>query len=225
MTTRASGVVVWLGAALGWGWWAPSPSPPNVKFSHQIHLKAGVRCTGCHAPAASSTVADDRNLPAERDCLACHDGQRQGRVDTAALGSLSTAPRTVRFNHQLHAALPNVAAALAAAIDRHEYLGDGKDLQPLLDTKDACLACHRALDHADQATKANLPRMADCLVCHDRIDPPASCGTCHTMPAAKLKPASHQAGFLERHVDSTAGIDKSDCRGCHGTRFQCQGCH
>jgi c(7)-type cytochrome triheme protein len=220
---RKGMVKVLIAAGAIWGLCAPSPSQENFDFSHPLHLQAGARCPDCHASAVSSAVSGDRNLPAQKACRACHNEPQAFALE--ALDRLPTPPRPARFSHKQHVALSKIASTLAYAIDNGEYLGAGKDIRPLLNTEDACAACHRGLDRDEHAGAAHLPRMADCLVCHDRIDPPASCAKCHTEPAAKLKPATHAPGFLEQHADSASGLEKSACKGCHGTRFQCQGCH
>ncbi len=74
-------------------------------------------------------------------------------------------------------------------------------------------------------TRAAYPQMADCLVCHSRIEPPFSCEKCHA-EGAQLKPANHTPAWLDTH--SSGGIRKEDhttCAVCHGRRFTCQGCH
>jgi len=66
--------------------------------------------------------------------------------------------------------------------------------------------------------------MADCLVCHNDIDPPYSCEFCHAKEAA-LKPASHAPDFLDTHTTGKLNLDKTTCAVCHGRRFHCLGCH
>ena len=129
-----------------------------------------------------------------------------------------------RFNHQLHLKLGNLAPVIAAAIDQRRYLSPPGDIRRHLNTKNPCAACHRGMEESDAVTRAALPRMADCLVCHSKIEPPYSCEFCHA-PGAPLKPASHTADWLDRHSSGQAGFDKQTCAVCHGRRFRCQGCH
>jgi hypothetical protein len=117
-----------------------------------------------------------------------------------------------------------VGPALAAAIDAGRYLGPAGDLKGRLGTGNACLACHRGVPDTDLATAVHLPRMTDCLVCHTSIDPPFSCGKCHTADAV-LKPASHTGNWADIHSSRTRVPDKSGCKPCHGVRFTCMGCH
>ena len=66
--------------------------------------------------------------------------------------------------------------------------------------------------------------VADCLVCHNKIDPPFSCEKCHNNVPA-LVPANHSPDFLDKHNRLKDALDKSDCASCHGRRFTCLGCH
>ena len=118
----------------------------------------------------------------------------------------------------------NVAPILAAAVDGGRYLSPPGGMRAQLDTANACQACHRGLDADGAVTKANYPRMADCLVCHTKIDPPFSCPTCHVQ-GANLKPASHTPDFLDSHTAGIATLDRSGCAICHGREFRCLGCH
>ena len=101
-------------------------------------------------------------------------------------------------------------------MDQGAYLGAVGAVRAELEGADACGACHRGLKTAEGATQAPLPRMADCLVCHARIDPPTSCGFCHA-PDTVLKiddssMSSHHAeiapspdGYILKDLDSTNG--------------------
>jgi hypothetical protein len=188
-------------------------APP---FSHRIHLAAKLDCSVCHAAALTSTRLDDNLLPAQAVCLKCHK--------TAEIGA-PMATRLARFNHQLHLKLGNLAPAIAAAIDKQTYLGAaGPELRSRLNTQNPCQACHRGLEASDRPDRSGLPQMADCLVCHNQIDPPYSCEFCHAKDA-HLTPASHTPDFLDTHTSGKLGLDKTTCAVCHGQKFHCLGCH
>lgn len=166
-----------------------------AKFSHREALKTpGVACTSCHADVAASTT------------LRAKPG------------------RNTRFNHKLHLAMGNLAPVIAAAIDSGRYLGARGDIRQHLNTSNQCVACHRGLEESGQVTKANLPKMADCLVCHNQIEAPFSCEKCH-LNTAVLKPASHTRDYIDFHSSKNARLDKQSCVICHGTQFRCMGCH
>lgn len=186
-------------------------------FSHKQHLALDIPCTQCHASAAASTKAADNLLPSARVCRECHaDGRRVRTTPTALF--------VAKFNHAVHVKLGNVAPVLAAAVDKGTYLSKPGDLRSHLNTKNACAACHRGLEESDLVDKANFPKMADCLVCHNKIDPPFSCVKCH-VDSPQLRPATHTANFMDTHSSGKLQMDKTTCAVCHGRRFTCQGCH
>jgi hypothetical protein len=80
------------------------------------------------------------------------------------------------------------------------------------------------LERSDEVSIAAFPRMADCLVCHNQIDPPFSCVKCHD-EGANLKPASHTPDFLDRHTKKGTIQERETCAVCHGRQFTCLGCH
>lgn len=187
----------------------------GASFSHRLHLEMGLTCTGCHAAAPASTKPADNLLPARSVCLDCHE--------SAAIPP-PPATNLTAFSHALHLKMGNVAPFIAAAIDHGAYLSAPGDGRRLLNTNNACEACHRGLHESDSVSPALLPRMADCLVCHADIDPPWSCELCHGKDA-KLRPANHTAHFVSDHSSGKMKFDKTTCAVCHGRTFQCAGCH
>jgi hypothetical protein len=208
-----------------------SPDSQN-RFSHRRHLALnGVSCEDCHYSALSSRLAADDNRPKPETCLACHDGLHAMKNDEGEKAYASkSSSRTLKFSHQQHLALGNVAPALAAAIDSGTYLSPKRPARNQLETENACMACHRGLAESDATgpanhrQMANHPQMADCLVCHSTIDPPFSCELCHTAEA-KIKPVSHTSNFIDLHSNRNAKLDKPSCKICHGVGFRCMGCH
>jgi hypothetical protein len=202
---------------IGWLFLLGAGILSSAPFSHRIHLQQKLTCNVCHASALKSTQASDNLLPDPVVCSGCHKDAKQIK-----------APRDVRvskFNHALHAKLSNIGATIAKAVDSGAYLGKSADVhRPDLNTTNACAACHRGLERSGEVSHANFPHMADCLVCHNRIDPPFSCEKCH-VDVASLKPASHANDWLDRHTSSKVPKDRQSCAVCHGRRFTCLGCH
>jgi hypothetical protein len=189
----------------------------GAEFPHALHVKLKPECGACHTNASTSTKLEDNLLPQAEACAGCH---KPGEV------SIKTKPvptRLAKFDHQFHVKLGNIAPVLKAAVQSKAYLGEPGDMLQHLDSKVACLACHRGVDKAGAAlTKAHFPHMADCLVCHNKIDAPWSCETCHTKGDASLKPATHTNEYLDSH---TRKSEKVGCAVCHGRKFSCLGCH
>jgi hypothetical protein len=186
-------------------------------FSHRVHLDRKLVCTVCHADAPKSGTATDNILPNAKVCAGCHENARQVKRPRALTVS--------KFNHQLHSRFGNIAPLIAKALDSGAYLGRKTDVhRPDLNTRNACAACHRGLERSDEVSLAVFPKMADCLVCHNKVDPPFSCEKCHDAKA-NLKPATHTNEWLERHSSKAAPKDKESCAVCHGREFTCLGCH
>ncbi len=185
-------------------------------FSHRLHLDMGLECLECHAAAAGSTKVEDNLLPAKSVCRGCHEAPE------------ILAPPSVRvskFSHALHLRMGNnVAPFIRNAIDHHNYLQPPGDIRRHLDSANPCEACHRGLEESDQVTRAALPQMADCLVCHTQIEAPFSCEDCHSN-VAQLKPANHVERFGDLHSSGKLNLDKTTCAVCHGRTFTCAGCH
>lgn len=188
-------------------------------FSHPVHLELGLACAHCHAGAETSRQAGDQIFPRPAVCLSCHSDAGSTHLDAARLRW--TAPeRTYRFDHAFHVRLGDLAPVLAAAIDDGKYLGS-PEIRPLLERAGDCTACHRGLE-TGEATP--LPVMSDCLVCHSEIDNPFSCGFCH-LEGVNLRPADHTQEFADLHGTGKIQLDKASCLPCHGTNFECRGCH
>jgi predicted CXXCH cytochrome family protein len=193
-------------------WGADANAAP---FSHKVHLQLKLECAGCHTAAAASTKTEDNLLPDQKVCLGCHPSAEIGRPPST---------RVAHFSHQQHLKMGNIAPVIAAAIDKNNYLQPPGDIRQHLDTATACEACHRGLRESDQVSAANMPRMADCIVCHNQIDNPFSCEKCHAN-SDNLKPPSHVEGFITAHSSGKLNLDKASCTICHGRTFRCLGCH
>ncbi len=182
-------------------------------FSHKLHLQLKPDCFACHASVRESTRVEDNNLPKADACRGCHENAtiRTPRVLMVA-----------KFSHTQHLKLGNIAPSISAAIRSKTFLASPDGLAQQLDTKNPCIACHHGIETSEQTSHGNFPQMAECLVCHNKIEPPFSCSTCHA-PDAQLKPATHTSDFVDRHSRHT--VDKPGCAVCHGRRFTCMGCH
>jgi len=197
-----------------------SQAAPAAQFSHKLHLRLKLQCTGCHTSVPASTKVEDNNLPPAAVCVSCH---KDGRAIKSPRAS-----KLAKFSHQQHLKMGNIAPVITAAIDSKEYLSAPGNLRTLLaSTKNACEACHRGLPESEAVSDAVFPKMADCLVCHakiEKIDPPFSCPACHAK-SFNLMPVSHDAKWLDFHATGKSNMDRQSCAVCHGRRFTCRGCH
>jgi len=191
-------------------------------FSHQQHLALKLNCVTCHQKVAQSTAATDNNLPDQAVCASCH---KPGEVSVKA-----PAKRTVdKFNHAVHTKLGNLAPAFRGALTAGTWLGtkaEGTARAVHLESKNACAACHQGIEQSVAVAEksSHFPHMADCLTCHTKIDPPFSCEQCHAEPA-KLLPATHTPGYIDRHNRFKDKLERETCTVCHGRDFRCLGCH
>lgn len=194
-------------------------------FPHQTHLAMGLDCGTCHSKAAESSDVGDDLLPNHALCESCHNGQTASAIDFAPLAERTPGERTFRFDHSFHLGLGEIAPLIAAAIDSGNYYGKPGDARRFLDNASECSACHRGLEESIQVLAgAHMPQMADCIVCHTKIDNPFSCPECH-VEGANLRPADHTREFIDTHSTGKAGLDKVSCQPCHGRDFGCMGCH
>jgi hypothetical protein len=196
-------------------WAAVFLGAQQAPFSHKLHLQLKRQCTDCHASVTASTSVTDNLLPSAAVCKPCHDSR--------TIRAPRSTPLT-HFSHAQHLKVENIAATIAAAIDKKTYLSDPHDIRAHLNSTDACLACHRGIDTSERVSDANMPQMADCLVCHNQIDPPFSCAQCHDPKWSGLQPANHHDDGFE-NLHSTKAVVKQGCALCHGRTFTCMGCH
>lgn len=206
-----------LGAGVAAGVAAAPPRP----FSHKYHLTQVAACESCHTEAAASTKASDNLLPAKESCVMCHDEVHI--MQPRAAGAVQ------KFNHAHHVKMGSVAPVVSAAIKGKQYLGLAvPSLETLANAKDACSGCHYGIAESenvphDNTVKAHFPQMADCLTCHNKIQPPESCKQCHVETTPNFRPTSHSADFGDTHSQKT--VAKTECASCHGRKFTCKGCH
>ena len=194
-------------------------------FPHRTHLAMGLDCGTCHSAAKDSSEASDGLLPDGALCQACHNGQTAPAIDIALLTGRDDVVRSFRFDHSFHLGLGEIAPLIATAIDRGNYFGKPGDARRFLDSANECSACHRGLEESTRVVPgAHMPQMADCIVCHTKIDNPFSCPECH-VEGADLRPADHTREFIDTHSTGKAGLDKISCQPCHGREFGCMGCH
>jgi hypothetical protein len=137
-----------------------------IDFDHQVHTKdAGLDCLFCHRSAVAGVSA---GLPSLQQCMACHGtitaGQNQTQHDVEIEKvrkawqeqkpvdwlRIHRLPDHVRFEHAMH-----IKAGLS------------------------CAACHGDVSQMSQVTQVRPLHMADCVGCHQVMQAPTECSTCH----------------------------------------------
>jgi hypothetical protein len=205
-----------------------------LRFSHAQHLAKGVKCQQCHNQVSESDLAADRNIPTQRRCEACHE------VEAARGGQVVDPPSACAdchpgFDWTVHAApRPSRFPPPALHFSHKRHLLRGA----------ACADCHGDLARVELATRAQLPRMASCLVCHDGVKASMACATCHlgsargakgapldtALPGGLLRPGpgnpfglDHGPRFERAHAQ-LAARQRDQCLACH-TESSCLKCH
>jgi len=203
-----------------------------LPFNHKAHLYRGTVCTVCHPGVTTSESAQDRLVPGEDRCARCH------QIAEAKAGRPHYPPGQcplchVGFDATVHRA-PEASAFPRAAI----HFSHAKHLARLAEAgeKDraACAACHGSYDAVELATRAQLPKMTTCLVCHDGRKAPADCTTCHLravdamgsrvetrLPGGVLRPGPGDPLGL----DHGPSYDRAHGLAALGRREQCLACH
>lgn len=214
------------------------PQRITIRFNHQSHLGlGGMTCTSCHQQAKTSAHSSDSLLPQPKLCDGCHG------TDHTNLSEVTPGPGemgTCQFCHVDWQ--PGGGSTVARMIIPKPNLHFSHKAHA--DRNIGCAQCHDGVEKSGLATRSHLPRMQDCLRCHQMPEPAAGgaksdCATCHltqtdgtlktTFPSGELKPpqwmggARHTADFILRHR-FVAAENSQLCTSCHQEDF-CAACH
>ena len=135
-----------------------------IDFDHQVHAgDLGLDCLFCHRSAVAGVSA---GLPSIEQCMACHGVVNgSGTAQQTEIEKVRKAwqeqkpvdwlrihrlPDHVRFEHAMH-----IQAGLS------------------------CAACHGDVAKMSQVTQVRPLHMADCVGCHQVMQAPTECATCH----------------------------------------------
>jgi hypothetical protein len=219
----------------------PSPVifPPQqlpLRFDHEKHVRElKVPCTACHDAAKTSKKSADSLLPPATRCDSCHGSDhRKNEVVNAGgepIGACS-------FCHVGYSPGKPVERVVMPApnlrFDHSVHIKRGMD----------CRQCHGRVENVKLATADQLPRMRECLSCHQhpqakKGEASGACPTCHLsqkggmmktefasgqlLPPAWLHDSEHGPDWIERHK-RVAGDESRFCANCHSERF-CTSCH
>jgi Cytochrome c3 len=151
-----------------------------------MHLGMGLNCQSCHVSVASSTRAEDNNLPQREVCRACH-GDVQIKPPRATA--------VAHFSHQQHVkALPctrchhGIETSDVTSKANFPAMAECLTCHTQVDIPDSCYTCHAKtmrLMPADHVTdfidshsriKHSPDQKQACEVCHG---PAFTCAGCH----------------------------------------------
>ncbi len=182
-------------------------------------------CSGCHSKAGMKPLLSDKSTTA--DCEGCHHVQEIENPGPASIHRqlasfvISGKYDHIRFSHAEHFK------------GREAYHLD-------------CTTCHYGVAASTNLASLTLPKMADCVNCHDIEKSVATnyrmnnCAVCHVdeksgplpeLHSRIVKPASHNEAFRLHHGDD-ASKPGAPCFVCHlnvapsavGNQ-ECIGCH
>lgn len=191
--------------ACAW-WMAGRPGAPrseSLTFSHAGHEENGASCSDCHGNIGESENLKTHFLPAEEDCMACHDRESDCascHPSPERVSARVTVMHNAGFSHKVH-------------LER---------------TKGECAPCH---DNAmqSQSLPAGRPTMDSCLSCHAHAQEYATgqCLGCHEgLQDQNLRAVSefeHGAFWLKEH-GAIARQRGESCMQCH-RQERCAECH
>ncbi|MGA8143228.1 MAG: cytochrome c3 family protein [Candidatus Acidiferrales bacterium] len=182
-------------------------------------------CSGCHSKAGMKPLLSEKSTTA--DCQGCHRVEEIENPDAATvhreLASFVVSGKYdhIKFSHAQHFK------------SREAYHLD-------------CTTCHYGIAASTSLSNLSLPKMADCVNCHDISKSVATnyrmnnCAVCHIdeksglIPAIHsriVKPESHTEAFRLHHGDEASKAG-APCFVCHMNvapsavgQQECEGCH
>lgn len=221
-----------------------------LRFSHAQHLAMGKQCDFCHEKAATSVSTRDNLMPKEEVCETCHNIDHEEPFKKTKVASACVACHP-SFPAQAGQGVPEPGPGLEALVQRVVLPAANLKFnhQIHITQKIACERCHGDMSRVDLATRAQLPRMALCLSCHNdglgareagkRKSASPRCGTCHLMqpdgtvqvhyesgtliPSGTWRGDAHGLDFKREHA-SVGRSDQAYCQSCHRQEW-CQSCH
>jgi len=208
------------------------PQELPLRFSHAVHVgQLEISCEFCHDQAPSSQSSVDNLMPTEAACRSCHaiDRSRPGKEVAAGAPPARCDACHVGFEQGRVARVTIPPPNLKFSHKRH------------VDQGQSCISCHGDLagEGVGLATRMQLPRMEQCLDCHNRKRGLRACTTCHLaeagarmrtdypngalVPSGSLRGDAHDLAFRSNHR-AAAQADAGYCENCHQQTF-CTDCH
>lgn len=183
-------------------------------FIHADHAGLFPTCLGCHSGIPQGNE-DLYYSVIPRDCVRCHDGEREETVDWAAP---SRTPSNLVFVHVDHAAeLETAGDSKLACADCHGPFEDGAPRMAIdRATPETCTGCH-----AHDASE-HLAAEAVCSDCHAILTDAPDLGVSRV--AEFPQPPSHSSDAFVLEHGNDEGEAPETCAVCHA-RETCVRCH
>jgi hypothetical protein len=228
------------------------------EFSHALHVdskarvdaKTGFRadCTFCHKFDPQGKFA---TFPGHTQCATCHSKPGMKPQLTAELNSDGCrgchTPEEIEnpgFTEARRFAGPHTTVTGKYVNIDFSHVAHFREKDRLSLN---CTTCHYAIPTSTRIADLTLPKMLDCVQCHDaaRAVPAAfrmsNCDTCHVDPVkpqavpnshtVNVKPDFHTEAFRQHH-EGEASAPNAKCFVCHpnvmpsaAARVQCDNCH
>jgi len=202
---RYYGLVTWvslmmtmLGCSIVGSSWTADDKP---SFNHRAHIAQGLTCLFCHkiAPAGGPPMMPEKDL-----CLVCHaESPQQAEVESFFTNydlrrdDLSFSSE-VKFSHPVH----------------EESIKD-------------CGTCHQGIRTSERSGLQLRQGMDGCVACHESLNLPSDCSSCHAEIDRDWKPDNHAQLWTKRHgqiARERSGRALENCALCH-TEDTCIDCH
>jgi len=166
------------------------------------------QCTACHSQASTKPLLSANSTSA--DCRGCHAPEE---IENPGF----TEARRMIAPHVVSGKLVNLKFSHVAHFkDREQYSLN-------------CTSCHYAIPQSTSLANLTLPKMVDCVGCHDNDKTIAAnfrmtnCQTCHIEPQSGEAPASHtryvkpdfHTESFRVHHDEEASAPGAKCFVCH----------
>ena len=166
-----------------------------IIFSHDLHVaENGMECTDCHAEIMKTGLGK-RSMPDHDICGECHEVD-----DDDACG-------TCHKNPDEPEAMPPIPG---------KYDGFAHTQHPDL----KCSKCHSLVINGK--FDPEIPEMADCQMCHAKMNGPLECKVCHL--GETPLPIDHKFASWHQDHGMEASVGTSDCSQCHD-QSSCGDCH
>ena len=140
------------------GWYLFAAEQP-IPYSHKTHVALGLKCLGCHTMPGNGEMA---TFPPESLCMGCHATVKKDSPHIRKLAEFARdkkpapwvrvyrAPDYVWFSHKIHV------------------------------KQTGCERCHGPVGERSVLTREKSINMAACMACHEEMEAPNECNTCHS---------------------------------------------